>query len=141
MVTVEEEIAQIDCIFKQLLLVHQEYYSLLDEEENPTDEEWFEEVEEHVFIFKLQVLKRLRNAEMKRANKSTISYKIFETNSSFHVNHEIANHIIIALIANHGNSLIPILRDTFASTNKIFILEGGLSTRLSFYARHFPNIS
>ena len=78
---------------------------------------------------------------MERANKSTISYKIFETNSSFHVNHEIANHIIIALIANHGNSLIPILRDTFASTNKIFILEGGLSTRLSFYARHFPNIS
>ena len=78
---------------------------------------------------------------MERANKSTISYKIFETNSSFHVNHEIANHIIIALIANHGNSLIPILRDTLASTNKIFILEGGLSTRLSFYARHFPNIS
>ena len=34
MLTVEEEIAQIDCIFKQLLLVDQEYYSL-----NPTDEE------------------------------------------------------------------------------------------------------
>ena len=134
MLTVEEEIAQIDCIFKQLLLlVHQEYYSLLDEEENPTDEEWFEEVEERVFTFKLQVLKRLRNAEMERANTSTISYKIFETNFSFHVNHEIANHIIKVLIANHGNSLIPILRDSFASTNKSFILEEGLSTRLSFY--------
>ena len=128
MVTVEEEIAQIDCIFKQLLLVHQEYYSL-----NPTDEEWFEEVEERVFTFKLQVLKRLRNAEMERSNTSTISYKIFEINSSFYVNHEIANHIIIVLIANHGNSLIPILWDSFASTNKIFILEEGLSTRLSFY--------
>ena len=126
--TVEEEIAQIDCIFKQLLLVHQEYYSL-----NPTDEEWFEEVEERVFTFKLQVLKRLRNAEMERSNTSTISYKIFEINSSFCVNHEIANHIIIVLIANHGNSLISILRDSFASTNKIFILEEGLSTRLSFY--------
>ena len=88
--TVEEEIAQIDCIFKQLLLVHQEYYSL-----NPTDEEWFEAVEERVFTFKLQALKRLRNAEMERANTSAISYKIFEINSSFHVNHEIANHIII----------------------------------------------
>ena len=128
MLTVEEEIAQIDCIFKQLLLVHQEYYSL-----NPTDEEWFAEVEERVFTFKLQVLKRLRNAEMERSNTSTISYKIFEINSSFYVNHEIANHIIIVLIANHGNSLIPILRDSFASTNKIFILEEGLSTRLSFY--------
>ena len=39
MVTVEEEIAQFDYIFKQLLLVHQEYHSLLDEEEKPTDEE------------------------------------------------------------------------------------------------------
>ena len=128
MLTVEEEIAQIDCIFKQLLLVHQEYYSL-----NPTDEEWFEEVEGRVFTFKLQVLQRLRNAEMERANTSTISYNIFETNSSFHVNQEIANHLIIVLIANHGNSLIPILGNSFASTNKIFILEGGLSTRLSFY--------
>ena len=32
MVTFEEEIAQTDYIFKQLLLVHQEYHSLLDEE-------------------------------------------------------------------------------------------------------------
>ena len=39
MVTVEEEIAQFDYIFEQLLLVHQEYYSLQDEEEKPTDEE------------------------------------------------------------------------------------------------------
>ena len=38
-VTVEEEIAQFDYIFKQLLLVHDEYHLLLDEEEKPTDEE------------------------------------------------------------------------------------------------------
>ena len=102
MLTVEDEIAQIDLIFEQLLLVHQEYYSFLDEEENQTDEEWFEEVEERVFTFKLQVLKRLRNAVMECAKTSTISYKIFETNSSFHVNHEITKHIIIVLLANHG---------------------------------------
>ena len=83
-------------------------------------------MEERVFTFKLQVLNRLRNAEMERANTSTISHKIFETNSSFHVNHEIANHIKIVLIVNHGNSLIPILQDSFASTNNIFILEVGL---------------
>ena len=41
MVTIEEEIAQFDYIFKQVLLVHQEYHSLLDEEEKPTYEEWF----------------------------------------------------------------------------------------------------
>ena len=64
MVTVEEEIAQFDYIFEQLLLVHQEYYSLQDEEEKPTDEEWFEEVDESVFTFKCQVHNWLRDAEM-----------------------------------------------------------------------------
>ena len=37
MVTVQEEIAQFDYIFKQLFLVHQEYHSLLDEGEKPSD--------------------------------------------------------------------------------------------------------
>ena len=68
MVTVEEEIAQFDYIFKQLMLVHQEYHSLLDEEEKPTDEEWFEEVDERVFTFKHQVHNWLRDAEMECAN-------------------------------------------------------------------------
>ena len=36
-------------------------------------------------------------------------------------------------IARHGKSLIAIFRDLFASTNKIFILAGGLGTRISFY--------
>ena len=36
MVTVQEEIAQFDYIFKQLFLVHQEYHSLLDEGEKPS---------------------------------------------------------------------------------------------------------
>ena len=38
-VTVDEEITQFDYIFKQLLLVHEEYHSLLDEEEKPTGKE------------------------------------------------------------------------------------------------------
>ena len=44
---VEEALAQFDYTFKQLLLVHQEYHSLLDDEK-VADEEWFEEVDEHV---------------------------------------------------------------------------------------------
>ena len=51
MVTLEE-VAQFGYIFKQLLLVHQKYHSLLDEKEKPTDEEWFEEVDKCVFTFK-----------------------------------------------------------------------------------------
>ena len=69
MVTVEE-IAQFNYIFKQLLLVHQEYHSLLDEEEKPTEKEWFEEVDEHVFTFKHQVPNWLRDSEMECANTS-----------------------------------------------------------------------
>ena len=70
MVRVQEEIAQFDYIFKQLLLVHQEYHSLLDEEEKPTEKEWFEEVDERVFTFKHQVPNWLRDSEMECANTS-----------------------------------------------------------------------
>ena len=75
MVTVKEEIAQFDYIFKQLLLVHQEYHLLLDEEEKPTEEEWFEEVDERVFTFKHQVHNWLRDTDMERANTSRQSSK------------------------------------------------------------------
>ena len=51
-VTVEETLAQFHYIFKQLLLVHQEYHSLLEDDEKLADEEWFEEVDERVLTFK-----------------------------------------------------------------------------------------
>ena len=70
-----KKIAQFDCIFKQVLLVNQEYHSLLDEQEKPTHEEWFEEVDERVFTFKHQVHNWLRDAEMERANTSIQSSK------------------------------------------------------------------
>ena len=43
--TAEEALAKLDYIFKQLLLVHQEYYSLLEDDEKLAAEEWFEEVD------------------------------------------------------------------------------------------------
>ena len=48
-VTVEETLAQFIYIFKQLLLLHQEYHSLLEDDEKLADEERFEEVDERVF--------------------------------------------------------------------------------------------
>ena len=79
MITVEEEIAQFDYIFKQLLLVHQEYHSLLDEDEKPTDEEWFAEmVDKLLFTFEHQVHNWLRDPEMERAN----TYRQFSKKSS-----------------------------------------------------------
>ena len=54
-VAVEEALAQFDYIFKQLLLVHQEYQSLLEDDEKLADEQWFEEVDGRVFTFKNKV--------------------------------------------------------------------------------------
>ena len=54
-VTVQEALAQFDYIFKQLLLLHQGYQSLLEDDEKLADEEWFEEVDELVFRFKHKV--------------------------------------------------------------------------------------
>ena len=50
-----------------------------------------------------------------------IIHKIFETNS------------FSCKTAHYGKSLISVFQKFFASVNKIFLLAGRLSTRLSFY--------
>ena len=67
--TVEEALVQFSYIFKQLLLVHQEYHSLLEDDEKLADEEWFEEVDERVFTFKHKVYNWLKEAETERSAK------------------------------------------------------------------------
>ena len=52
----------------------------------------------------------------------TIIHRVFETNSSFPRE-----------IAHCGKSSISIFQEFFASVQKIFILAGGLRTRLSFH--------
>ena len=55
-------------------------------------------------------------------------HKIFETNSSFNVKLR--------------EKLISVFQKFFAIIDKMFILAGGLGTRLSFYEfGHFPDIS
>ena len=73
-VMVEEALAQFDYTFKQLLLVHQEYHSLLDDEK-VADEEWFEEVDEHVCTFKHKVYNWLKEAETEQSAKKVHSKK------------------------------------------------------------------
>ena len=60
-VTVEETLARFIYIFKQLLLLHQEYHSLLEDDEKLADEERFEEVDERVFRQSLQLVQRSRD--------------------------------------------------------------------------------
>ena len=62
----EEELAQFDYILKQLLLVQQEYHPLLEDDEKLADEEWFE-VDECVFTFKYRVYNWLKEAETEQS--------------------------------------------------------------------------
>ena len=83
MVTVAEEIAQYDYTFKQLLLVHEKYHSLLDEPDKCNDDEWFEEVDERVFTFKHKVHNWLKDAEVEQGHSSKRSSKIGSKSASY----------------------------------------------------------
>ena len=81
-VIVEEVLAQSNYIFKQLLLVHQEYHSLLEDGEKLADEECFEEVDEFVFTFRHRVYSWLREAETEWSTKKVYSKKRSKSTSS-----------------------------------------------------------
>ena len=81
-VTVSEEIAQYDYIFKQLLLVHEEYHSSLDDPDKCNDYEWFEDVEERVFTFKHKVHNWLKDSEIEQGHSSKRSSKIGSKSAS-----------------------------------------------------------
>ena len=81
-VAVSEEIARYDYIFKQLLLVHEEYHSLLDEPDKCNDDEWFEEVDERVSTFKHKVHNWLNDAEVEQGYSSRRSSKIGSKSAS-----------------------------------------------------------
>ena len=74
--------AQLDYIFKQLLLVHQKYLSFLEDDEKLADEGWFEEVDERVFTFKHKVYNWLKEAETERSAKKVYSKKGSKSTSS-----------------------------------------------------------
>ena len=55
--------------------MHQEYYSLLENDEELADEEWFEEVDERVFTVKHKVYNWLKEAETERSSNKLYSRK------------------------------------------------------------------
>ena len=81
-VTVDKALVQFDYIFKQLLLVNQEYHSLLEDDEKLADEEWFEKVDERVFTFKHKVYNWLKEGETERSAKKVYSKKGSRSTSS-----------------------------------------------------------
>ena len=81
-VTVEGALAQFDCIFQQLMLAHQEYHSLLEDDEKLADEQWFEEVDERAFTSKHKVYNWLKEAETQQSAKKAYSKKRSNSTSS-----------------------------------------------------------
>ena len=82
MVTVEEQIAQYDYMFKQLLLVHEEYHYLLDEPDKCNDNDWFEEVDDIVFTFKHKVHNWLKDDETEQGHSFKRSSKVGSKSAS-----------------------------------------------------------
>ena len=62
--------------------MHQEYHSLLEDDEKLADEEWFEEVDERVFTFKHKVYNWLKEEETELSAKKAYSKKGSKSTSS-----------------------------------------------------------
>ena len=61
MIKTEEEIAQSVYIFKRLLLIHEEYHSLLDKPDPYNNDEWLKLVDKRVFTFKHNISNWLKD--------------------------------------------------------------------------------
>lgn len=77
----EDVLAQFDCIFKQLLLAHEEYYSLLEDDENLADEERFEG-DERLFTLKHKICNWLKEAKTEPSANKAYSKKGLKSTSS-----------------------------------------------------------
>ena len=63
---VRDQMQQLDDIFKVMLKVQKEYNSLLPAEEQERDEEWFDEVDHNVCIFKQTIHCWIKDTELER---------------------------------------------------------------------------
>ena len=60
---VEDEMLQLNDMFKLLMSLHSEYDALLSEEEHVENDDWFDLVYEEVFAFKRKINLWLKNFE------------------------------------------------------------------------------
>ena len=81
-VTVEEELAQFDDLFKQLMKVHNKYLSIFTNgNEKKKQNQWFDEVDERVFSFKHKVHNCLKDVALEEEKASRHSSKQSSKNS------------------------------------------------------------
>ena len=73
---IREEIGQFNDTIKLFKSTHEEYQSLLTDEEQAPDSEWYDQFGEKVFSFKYKMVKCLKEAELNDEEvKSRMSFK------------------------------------------------------------------
>ena len=70
-ITVKDELAQYDNVFKRIIENHEEHCKILKPEELANEKNHFEDVDQRVFIFKDKVRNWLKDAECDKKSKSS----------------------------------------------------------------------
>ena len=65
-ITVEEELADFNDLFKMLLKIHEEYSQVLVDDERAGEDDWFDDLDKKVCAFKRKILNWLRSTETER---------------------------------------------------------------------------
>ena len=65
-ITVEEELAHFNDLFKMLLKIHEEYSQVLVDDKRAGEEDWFDDLDKKVCAFKRKILNWLRSTETER---------------------------------------------------------------------------
>ena len=77
---IREEMDQFNDTIKLFMSAHEEYQSLLTNEEQAADSEWYEQFDDKVFSFKYKIVKWLKEAELH--NEEVKSRMIYKSGSS-----------------------------------------------------------
>ena len=81
-ITVKDELAQYDNVFKRIIENHEEHCKILKPEEQANEEDHFEDVDQRVFIFKHKVRNWLKDAEDEYDKRSKSSGRSSKARSS-----------------------------------------------------------
>ena len=83
-ISVEEELAEFNDLFKMLLNIHEEHSQVLDDDERAGEDDWFDDLDNKVCTFKRKIHNWLRSAEteMRSSKKSSRSSESGRSKSS-----------------------------------------------------------
>ena len=72
-IAVEEELAHFNDLLKMLLSINEEYSQVLNDDETADEDDWFDDLDNTVCIFKRKIHSWLRSAETERKSSKRSS--------------------------------------------------------------------